>query len=253
MKRKIKDKISIQEILDYGFCSMYYKFKYIDKLSDANANIDFEYNEAIKNTIYGFLSACQCGDPGFTVIKNIWGRIWIKQKKVIDLIYEKPKSWRDSHNEKRKLGIYSLDNFYNFIIKEPNIPIVYNHDYEVSLNDITLIGKFEIIREVNKSIQLILIKNSTRNFNEIHLARDLEVTATSFAFRNIFEATEDSILLFNSEKGNFKKTIRTDNDYEILYNSVSNILKAINNDIYFACPSSKCFNCLYRKLCINSI
>lgn len=253
-KEKTKNKeISINEVLDYGFCSMYYKYKYIDNLSDNNININKEYNEAIKKTIYGFLSSLQDNDLSFNTIKHIWGRIWIKQKDVINLIYQKPKTWRDSHNEKRKLGIYSLNNFYEFITKESNIPLIYNQPYNIKIGDISLMGEFEIIREINKSTQIIIIKNSNRNFNNIHLEKDLEVTATSLAFRKTFDTVEDDIVIFNSEKGNFKHTIRDEDDYKLLYNTVKKILVCINNNIFFACPNERCYNCLYRKICLEHI
>lgn len=246
------NKIHLEEILLYNYCPMAYKFKYIDKVSDNSINIEEEYNKAFKKTIYGFLVSSQDSNPDFSTIKNIWGRLWIKQKKIIELIYEKPKSWRDTHNEKRKLGIYSLKNFYDYYSKTPSFPILFNKEYECNIDDIILVGNFDIIREVDSKIQIINIKSSSRHFNSIHIDKDIETTAMIYAFRELFKIKEDDVLIYNAEKSKRRHTARSDKDFKMLEDVIVGIKKCIDQNIFYSCPNYKCHNCSYKIKCLNS-
>lgn len=243
--------VSIYEVLSYGYCPMLYKHLYVDNILRKNITLDNEYNDAIKKSIYGYLIASLDGNPNFSHIKSSWGRIWIKDKKTIEYLYSNPSSWRDTHNEKRKLGISCLKSFYDFYNDKPFYPVFMNKEYSINIGSVKLIGTFDVVLEYNDKIYILCFKTSDKNFNSININKDLEITAMSYAFKKLFGTKENEIIIFNTNKGNYTYTKRNNKDYELFEESILNIYKSIYNNIFYISPNQKCNKCSCKNICMK--
>ena len=245
----MRNKIDIEEVITYSYCPMLYKYIYIDKKVDKKTTIQREFEYSFKKTVFGFLASCADNDTTFNSIKIIWGRIWIKKKKTIEYIYSDPKSWRNTHNEFRKTGISTLKSFYDYFVLTSMFPILFNKKYNVNVGNITLTGRFDVICEIDKQIKILSIKANSKKADYLVISKDMNVTAMSYAFNEIFNIKEDCILIFNSQKGNVTETTRDEKEYTQLKNTVTSVYKCIHNNIFYMCVDDRCNHCSCKKIC----
>lgn len=258
LKEEDKIIINIQEVLDYAYCPMMYKYKYIDNLGDRYKTELEKYDICMHKCIYNFFTQAQFNKISIANLKASFASNWIKTNSITNIIYSEPSSWRDTENEKRKQGIEAIIKFYNLIKDNVGIPLVINKDYKVQMTSkIYLTGTFEVIREVankkgDKNIEILSIISDGKFYNDMCLEKDLKVSAASYAFRKTFETREDIIKFYSIDKSKMYNTNRNKEDYKMLLNTVVNVCKCIHNEIFYICPTKKCHKCAYKKLCLKT-
>lgn len=248
--------IDIREVLDYCFCPMMYKHKYLNKSKKKKKiSIIEKYEYDIHRAIYSFFNALQNNESvTLREVTRIWGSLWLGNKTKYDIVYSKSLSWGVIENERRKRGVDTLVYVFNYYRKDPGILLAINHPYKVDLGDnIFLTGSWELIREIkDKDIQIIEIidfKNNDKVHNKVAVGNDLEITAASYAFRKTFNTKEDVIVYFGLDKKKVHKTTRSERDFKVLEHTVKCVAYAINHNLFYANPDSKCYTCPYRLVC----
>lgn len=247
--------IDINEVLCYCKCPMLYKFKYVDETNNKNINILEKYDYDIHKTLYSYFAIIQNKEIGtLHALKKAWGEFWLKNKSPYDIIYSEPTSWRDTYDNKRKQGINAIFMFYQTFKDKPGIPIILNQKYKIAITkNITLTGTFELVRAVNIDdkdyIEIIDFKTNDRAYNKISINNDIEITAMSYAFRKIFNTKENNVIYYGIDKGKFESSTRSEADYDIMLNTISNVAKAIYNKMFYICPDEKCLSCPYKTKC----
>lgn len=234
---------------------MYYKYRYVDNIDVNVISILDKYDIDMHKSIYLYFIKVQNGDiVNIDTLKRSWGRLWLGNKTIYDIMYQEPSSWRNTKNEKRKKGIESIVHIYNYYSKNIGCPIVINKKYKIKINKaITLTGNFEIIRELNDNIEIIHFKTGDKLHDSFCVNNDLELTAASYAFRKLFGTKENAIIYHGIDKHKIKTTTRNENSYKILLNTIVNVCKCIYNNIFYICPEEdKCYNCVYKNHCIKN-
>jgi hypothetical protein len=235
---------------------MYYKFKYeLPELKSDVINVLEKYDRDMHKTIYSFFAAVQNHEMvSLGAMKRTFGTLWIGNKDSASMLYAEPSSWRDTHNERRKRGINTVINVFNAFKDNPGFPIVINKPYSIKLsNTITLTGTWEIVREVDNKIQLIDFKVEDKLHNRIHIDKDIEITAACMAFDKIFDTKIDSVVYYGLDKNKAHVTNRNEDDFKVLTHTVTCVAKAIHNKLFYACPSNKCYSCMYKSVCSKSL
>lgn len=252
--------LDIKEVIDYCHCPMLYKFKYENvDLKTPTISVLEKYDHDIHKTAYALFTLSQVhGKVPLSGLKSVWGGLWIGTKTPTEILYADPSSWRDRHNEKRKRGIDVVINIYNRFSDNPGFPIAVNKPYSLQISkDLTLTGTWEVIREVDRNgkqyIELIDFKIDDKLHNKIHVDKDLEVTAASYAFFKTFQSREDRILYYGLEKDKVHITSRTEDDFKVLIHTVKCVASAIRNRLFYACPDDKCYSCSYRPICLKEL
>lgn len=248
--------ISIGEVIDYCHCPMLYKFKHIDSLDKQYSTVLDQYKTCMQKCIYNFFTQAKFDDISISNLKTSFGSYWIKSKSLKNIIYSEPVSWRNTHNEKRKDGINIIVKFYNQFKHNVGLPIIINKPYKAKItNNLFLEGNFEVIREITtgeeKHIDILNIVSAGKTNTELLLEKDLITTSSVYAFRQLFNVKEDSISFFNIDKGKVSKSYRDESDFDILTNTVINVYRCINNNVFYMCPTKKCLNCAYKTLCVK--
>lgn len=246
-------KLSLQQMLDYIHCPMFYRFKYRTKGESLYLNLNDKYESDIEKFMFAYHSQLQNGDvvDGGTV-KKIWGSLWIGQKNKQDLIFADTGDRRDTWNERRKQGIENLMTYHSRGKKNIGTPVLINHDFEVPIaKGISLTGSFKLIQELHGKVELINFKANSRRYTQTMMRKDVETTAMSYAFRNVFSQKEDNLIVYYVDKNQRVLTQRTENDYEIFKESTKNIALSIRNDLFYIAPNPKCISCVYKEKCDN--
>ena len=250
--------IDIKDVLNFGFCPRYYKLK----KEDPNPNIKDLYDESIHRVFYNYLNSMENGTLNYvnTYLKTLWGKEWIKTNKYSDMIITKSSANRDVYLELLRDGTESLFKFDEVISKDRQVPLMVNYRYEVEiLPNIVLTGVFEYIREfiINdnfKTIQIIkFVPNHNKYMLQIAMKYNLELIAMSYAFEQLFNTKSPlQILSFDVRNKKVFTTVFNQTNYNVLKESIKNIIICIQNNIIISSPDKKCFYCDYRKVCLKS-
>lgn len=250
-------RLDIDELMAYCHCPMYYylKYRHHDKKNHYVNTIE-KYNLDLHRAVYSFYSMIQNGEsPSLSILKRAWGRLWIGKKSAEEFIVTTPTSWRDSYESRRKRGIDSIVKFYEQFKVNPGFPLAINTPYELQLGgDLILTGRWEIIREVEvrpgqREIQLLNFKVDDKVHNAIYMEKDLDITASSYAFRQQFNQCEDRLICYGLDKGKFHSVVRDETEYNMLKHTARCVQQAIDQQLFYACPKASCYQCLYRNQC----
>ena len=247
--------IDIQDVKEYCFCPMYYKYKKENKKTKY-INIVESYDFVIRQSIFSFFALISEGQgPSMYILKRTFGAKWIGRKTKEDVMYLKPGDWRDSHNERRKKGIKALVKFYDLFKERHGFPIALNKTYSVPISkNLNLTGSFEIIRELKdknnvSSIDILHFRNDDVYKIDMAIDKDIEISALSFAFRSVFKVKEDQITIYSLHRGKSNITYRTKEDYRVMIRTIKNVAYLIKNKIFYAFPDNKCYSCIYKDVC----
>jgi len=252
--------IDIKEVLDYCYCPMLYKFNNENAdFKNKNINLREKYNKDIHSCAYAFFALIQNEDVvSLSGIKRTWGTLWIGDKSATDIVYAAPLILKDSESGLRKKGIATVINIYNKFKDNPGLPIMINKKYIIDIGDgLRLTGSFEIVREVEvngeKIIELIDFKTEDKTRNTTYVNNDLEITSSSLAYETLFEEKLDRVIFYGLDKNKMVVTKRNEEDYNMLKHTVKMVSICIKNNIFYVAPGTKCFDCIYKKKCIDSL
>lgn len=250
-------RIDIQEVLDYNFCPIYYKIKHTNPGLE---NFAEAYDRLLRTCFYSYITWLKNNNNvEVNYLTKLWGKYWIKDKSLIKLMTTPSAGSRDRHDLFRKDGIDTLISFHNLMKQGSQYPILINKGYSVKITDnITLTGKWEYIRELHtedkSTFQIIKFQHRKDKFQTLMQMRyDMELTAAAFAFESMFTTPKYQVVYANIYKEKMVPSVRDENDFKILKQTVINTVRSISNNIYTISPDVKCFHCSYRNQCESYI
>ena len=251
--------ITIQEIIDYSKCPMYYFFKYKNKdLKTEYINLIEKYDIDIHKALYYSFTRVQEGSPiRIEDLKAAWGRAWVKDKRKSELIFTDTLLNKDTYNERRRKGLTSLITFHKNFNKNPGFPVIINKKYNLKIsNNLTLIGSHEVIREMKDEmdknyIEVCTFKTDEHTNNKINKQFDLKLIGSALAIKEEIQNVDFKYMMYHVDKNNFYYMNDLDMKRNIFNTTITNIYKAIYNKLYYICPSEKCMYCTYRELCAS--
>lgn len=252
-----KPTIDIKDIIEYCHCPMYQKFSSNESLKNKVISTIEKFDTDIHNSIYSYLTLMQSGEKvTLRHLNKAFATKWIGTGKTVDdILFVEPSSWRDTHEQKRKKGLSSLNQLHKFLSSDVFFPVAINKEYDVRIsNNVNLTGSIEFVRELaDGSMQLIDFKVDDKLHNKVYVEKDLEITAACYAFEKTYGRKIDSVLFYGLDKNRTVRTSRNEDDYKMLKKVVTNVNACIRNNIYYPCPSDKCNTCLYKSICIDSL
>lgn len=249
--------ISIQEIIDYAKCPMYYALKYrYPELKTEYINLIEKYDADIHKVIYYSFSKVQEGLPiRIEDIKVAWGRAWIKDKRKTSIIFSDTLSNKDVYNDRRRRGLNSLISFQKEFSRNPGFPVIINKQYELKINNfLTLTGYYEVVREVedemnNKYLEVCNFKTDEHTNTKVNKMYDMKLIASSLAISNDVVYDNIKYMNYHVDKKKFYYLNDIHTHEKIFKQSILNIYKLIYNNIFYICPDERCMNCIYKDLC----
>lgn len=250
--------VDIQEIIDYSKCPMLYFFKHKHKTSTPYIDVNNKYENDLLKIIYYSYSKIQ--DDSFIRvedIKQMWGRLWIKDKRKIDLVFSDSYLHKDFYNTKRIKGLESLLLFRNNLAQDNSFPIAINQPYKIKIDDIIINGKFDIVREVinekgKKEIQSCIFK--TDNYStRLTQKYDLKFNCDAIAIEQLIDKKVDiSNMIYYIEKGKSVSKKNTKLSKLAFAHNVKTIHKLILDDVYYMSINEHCDSCIYSSICANN-
>lgn len=248
-------RVSIQELIDYAKCPVYYFFKYKSPEYKTEAiSLIEKYDDDIHKVIYYAFSRASEGDSiDIKDVKSSWGRAWIKDKRKVSIMFNESLSRKDTYNELRKRGIHSLLQFQKVFSLEPGFPIAINKPYEIQVSkNLTVTGNFELIRENTfKQIEVMTFKTDEHSNVKVVKDNDLKLMASSIAAEEYLGSKDIHHVMYQVDKYNFTRHTEDTINKDLFIFSVNNIFKAMYNKLYYMAPSNDCYFCPYKDICNN--
>lgn len=125
---------------------------------------------------------------------------------------------------------------------------------------IKLIGYFDLIESDSQNTYIVgELKTSAQRFSSLKLEYDLQATVYSYAMAKLkLSTSENSCLvrydvLVKTKKPAFEHyyVTRTEADHSRLIHSINNVLKAIENRIFYRQEGWQCSDCQFKKACFS--
>lgn len=251
-------KISIQDVLDFCYCSRYYKLR----CDDNSINEQELYDKCLHKVFYSYLRRLMDGyidQKAIGYLKYLWGQEWIKEKNRDDILISMSSYHHSNYETKRRQGIHAITAFNNLLNDVPQTPLVIDYPWEVHIaGNIYLTGRWEYIREIegenNPIIQLILINSSSnRAVTNASLDHDLLATAMQYAFNQTFGNVANQLVYLDTVNERLRYSVRTSRDFELLKRTVISVALSLMNGIECVSMDRKCYYCEYRGKCSSSI
>jgi CRISPR/Cas system-associated exonuclease Cas4 (RecB family) len=250
--------ISINEIIDYSKCPMYYFLKYRSGMTTDKIDLVEKYESDLHRVIYYSFSKLQENELiRVEDIKAMWGRLWVKDKRRADILFSDSSMHKDTYNSKRLVGLDSLLNFRKtFVLENQGYPVLVNQDYKVKVDkDLTLTGKFDAVIEITnekgeKEIHTCLFR-SDRDVPKMTQEYDLKYHADAFAIEKMVKNIDLKHMVYYIEKN--KVVIKNDSSMnrDMFLHNVKTIGNLINSDVFYMSVSDNCQKCIYREICSN--
>ena len=245
--------LSSSQINLYLLCSLKYKFQYIDEIPRRFKSSGLAFGSAIHSALSWYHKQMMNGN-GVTIdrLHTIFDADWYSLKTETEIRFKEGE-------EEMKLVVLGKEMLAQYFdlpkekVKGTEIPFSVplinpenGHGPAIELEGvIDLIGEDDVITE---------FKTSAQTMDSQELGNHLQLTIYSYAFERISHKPPKSLKIFNFVKSKKPKLItmetkRDKDDYQRLYFLVGQILKGIEQRIFFPRTSFMCKDCEYAENC----
>lgn len=263
---------SIQHVLDYMKCPMAYKFRYIDAINPSTRKITEEkydepsmeelFDKEIHKLGYHIFNYIQDDKyPTEYLLRQKWATTWCRNKTMQDVIFESnAKNSTTILKRLEKTGLKVIENMHPRFKKDPGVPILVGKTAELRIGKHILTVTIDLVREIEvngeKIIEIVDFKTglqSRKKSNDqplnLHIGRDIEVTAVSLAFQQLTGHQEDRITYYDMINDREYRTKRTKKDHQLLLDVLNQVEKGIVSEVYYPVMDHRCFDCPFQVTC----
>ncbi len=242
--------VDIKDAMLYMDCPMKYFFSRV--IGTTIYSDDEAFDEAVhKMILHYYFNRLNGKDISISTLKTKWGKLWYKHTDPL-AIATRIDNWRlDSHRKKEVIGVEHLVQFYKTKSNIDCIPLHVNTDYLVPINSqCNLSGKIELIREnADHKIELVDFRTESYKQMDVLAMNDINMTGMIYGYYNLFNVTADNLIYHFLPTSTEIKVIRTTKQLSNFKYTISNIGKAIENEIYYPAMKLSCLKCNYFELC----
>ena len=249
--------LSIEQIKDYQYCPMLYQYNHVLKVKPPKTTVVDKFAiHSLKQSFYWYFHEQQDGKtPSIRELRKKFGSLFMFDRTYSETMF------LDMRSRARTLetrAVKSLTNFNEIYSKDLGVPLLINTDYSLELNDVKVTGTIPVIRETQyKDVELVSftddIINSPRanNTYKTQVQRDIDIIASSMAFKKIYGWDIDSHFAYSMYHGDVF-TCKVDGPLMLNFEKiVTNVAKAIDNDVFYPVYNSRCSTCAYRQRCLK--
>lgn len=260
---------SMQQVLDYMDCPLCYDLKYVQKLAVPETvltdNKNIIYQECTREAIhYYYLEHQQGKPPTLKAVYDKFYSLWMEKTATLDQnsifsrkLEDAGKHGREERSRYITKGYETLKKFYGQNAKKKQAILAVNHPYEIILDNISIVGQFDLIREVmgtkskRREIEIVSFQLSNRQPDGDTLERDLSLTAMEYAFRQMFQTAPDNFVLNYINRSEELKIFRELNEYKRMFAIFEGFVSSVDTVSPFPRPGAHKFYTPYKELCDN--
>lgn len=247
------ERLSASQINLYIQCSLKYRYQYIDQIPKPFKPSGLAFGSVMHSAIEWFhKEKMKKKEVSFEKLLKIFETDWFSQKVESEIRF------KDGEDEMKLLltGKEMLRIYFHSSLEEIQGAEIPFHVPLLNLSTgeelgISLEG---IIDLIEKDDVIVEFKTSSRSMDPESLNDYLQLTAYSYAYRVLFGKEPQILKVINFVKARTPKmvvieTSRERKDYERLFYIAREVVKGINEGVFFPRPSFMCKDCEYEDLC----
>lgn len=249
--------LTVDQVKDYQYCPMLYHYNHVQCVKPPKTTtIDKFAMHSLKQTYYWYFYKRQDGErPGLAALKEKFGSLFIYDRTYAETMF------MDTRTRARALEnkcVKALSTFYELFSEDKGVPLLINKEYMMEFGSAKLLGTIPVIRETQyKDVELIAFTSdilfgtkAERNL-KIEIQRDIDIIASSMAFKQVYGWDVD----FHNAYSTYYQEVHTCNvDGPLKLNLekiVTNVAKAIENNVFYPAYNTRCSNCIHRSTCLK--
>jgi CRISPR/Cas system-associated exonuclease Cas4 (RecB family) len=257
--------IKEEYLRDYMMCPLMYNLKHILGMKDKDNHYD-HFNKSLVQTIQQFYYEILNSNTVISAdnLKSKWEKNFCNQKNIINpqeyMLRPIYGSVIDTRNRVRSYDLdvrtYTTDGwgmlhtFYRNNRDNPGYPLLINQQYTLPIGEHFLTGKINLARTTDDDkVQLIIIDSRKHSPTPFELANDLGTTLQYHAFLRMFSIQDAEILYYFIRRNEFIPVTRNQRDIDRALAIVSNIMRSIEQGIYFPRQTGYCSGCKLHDIC----
>lgn len=256
--------LSTNELLNFIRCPFYYRFKWVVGSPILKIKAQEHWKNCLYSTALGFFKEWATSGilPSAVSLQESWQRAWFPTDHDVALDFTS--SQRKTKQTLGTDGWLNLLHMHRYFSANP-IPLAgVDYPYSITLGNNTLSGKIDILTYTNpEKTRMMGIKLCTSSYEatKMYGYNGLEMVAYRMAIKEFLEKIHGSASKKDSVKAElgfyvlenvnkpFYTTRRTEEQEEVLINTVDSVCSAIANQIYFPDFGYKCHNCDFKPRC----
>ncbi len=260
---------TMQQIQDYLRCPMMYNLRYRLKM-EAPINVYDAYERLMNDTIaymyynimdnHTLISSAQ--------FKRKWESLWWPDDVEDPMVFvltpmygSIPKDGRKSKREgiearRKRLALEGwsiLNNLHRQVSANPGEPIAVQHEFTLPIGEHHVSSQIDLAQivkmPIGQRIELVhfYVRRNTPDAFEVR--NNLKTTFQSYAFRQLFQTREDTIIYYYLHKGERLSTHRDKRDFSRLEAILDNVCTSIEQQLFFPRHSFYCDTCYLQDPC----
>lgn len=244
--------ITLEQIREFNICPMIYKFKYLMKIDRQQESTEREYHEAMRKSIMFFYYQVLNGkQPTLEQLRQKFGSLFYKGMSAQDIM---AKSTMDSNlNALNLQGVKTLTSFYERESRKKFVPIAVDMDVRVPIGDNFLLLTIDLIREMKyeerQLVEVVRFTNTQKKVDTFYVNHNVQLTAYSYAFRKLFQTSENRLIIQHMKSGKEFFTVRKDPEFRRLEAMTTGVCGAIQRNEFYPVHNHQCNSCAYRDVC----
>ncbi len=247
------DHLSSSQINLYLLCSLKYKFQYVDQLLKPFKSSGLVFGSAMHSTLSWFAKEKMNGN-GISLerLYRILEADWYAQKVDQDIRYKEGETeMKLMVLAKELLGQYVSLPFKEIMGTDIPFTIPLINPVTGEILGINLEGYIDLIE---KDETIVEFKTSNQAMDQKDVDDHIQLTAYSYAYEMIHQRPPQNLKIVNFVKTKKPKinpfeTKRDKSDYQRFFYLAGQVLKAIENKIFFPKASFICKDCEYGEPC----
>ena len=246
--------LTYEQIMDYYRCPLLYKFKHELKLDREQSDKEL-YNDSLQKTIMYFYYQVMNGNvPSYEALSNKWFKMASKNVYTIEDIIFRQDNTSVSNGNFRSEYVKLIKEFYEREVNKTFTPIVVDTDIRVQIGDYHVMDSLELVREIklenNKNIiELVRFNSSIYKPISFLINHDFKLTLQAYAFRKLFKAKEDRLVMYGLKNGYITNTTRNEDEFKRLTAIINNVGNAIEEQKFHPITSRMCKQCQFIDVC----
>ncbi|RQV95827.1 PD-(D/E)XK nuclease family protein [bacterium] len=249
------DHISVSQINLYLMCSLKYRFNYIDQLEKPFKPAGLAFGSSFHAALE-WLHKQRLNDEDYSpdTLVSIFKADWQAQN-CEEIRFKKGDSAESLRDTGEKMLLKYLEQVPRTKPREVElefrIPLINPETGEIL--ELDLKGVIDLIEENDTIVDH---KTSARVMDENAIANSLQLTAYSYAYRQLFGRKESGIRIDNITKTKRPRierfpAVRNEQDHVRLFSIAKGVLTGILNEIFIPNPSWMCADCEFAEHCRN--
>jgi CRISPR/Cas system-associated exonuclease Cas4 (RecB family) len=232
---------------------MIFKFKHQMKINrEEEVTLLKRYDDSIhKSLMFFYYQILNGKEPTLEQLRQKFGSIFYKDMSVEDILANS--TLDQNMNAFNLQGMKALETFYEKESNRKFVPIGVDMDVRVPIAGHYLLSNVHLIREMKyeeKSlVEVVHFTTTTRAADPFSVNHNLDLTTSAYAFRKLFNATENRLVMTYMKSGKEYFSIRKDSEMRKLEAIVGSIGKAIEEERFYPVLNTRCNYCPYKDIC----